>query len=839
MRKIREELKYTTRLFKEENRKGKKMTGDLLITIGILGTIAAGATLYFLNRGKEEIPTTNQSTTTPPTTTSSQTTPSPNQSTTTPSTTATTTPNQTMPTDNQPPIIEKLEFNDRVEKGQLQSISIYVKENNPMEYATLIINGTEIKVPLKEFKEGTAYYSLSFDPGNYLHREGKVFGQIILVDKYGNSISQNLEFLVNLEAPRIENVRVERLDLGKYQIIANIIDENLQNVYLVVNESKIPLSKYNEEFNTLLETLKDLNFVLYAEDKYSMTSSYKGKIEFSKDNPNVAYALGKGLDVKYISIIAPLDNDRLQDANEKQFVDLIIENNKLLTIPTYFQYLNERASDGRITDDEIIYTYNFSVLVKELYDLITNIQYYRNPIKTIDYSSNLGLRMGFDKELAKNATIKAIGYYGIAVIERELPEEFQAISLLTRATQIDKYGDKLLDFSPIVFKSVDGNSFVLIPDVGRETWMLAKHMKLISDSGFDILKHPEMFEGLNGKIIANAYSIFDAKYGINYIEQTLNGRTLKPTDQDVWDLIMLQWNLYSNKAPQPGGENKLYNRDFPWYDSDKLDVLYQDPNTRRQALLFLFHIDNGTFDMEKVKTVVGIEGAKTALIQPEREYETISKLYPNGKVKHQIWGNVPAWWYYYDFIEDRGVNRLENTHLQYVGFKPLELWNIMTSDPENVWNKIKDLNGVDQYITKNWKYWDLVKFAMGYERWRSSYIHHWGAEIFGINYLIPQTLKAFGFPAYWVRIEPTPEGAANYEWVVSLPDYIANKLKSEFNDKIAIGPANGFGLYLCKEGMIKDGISEIFGFSGGTALLADKQPSAGLGSNFKFYLFRK
>jgi len=55
----------------------------------------------------------------------------------------------------------------------------------------------------------------------------------------------------------------------------------------------------------------------------------------------------------------------------------------------------------------------------------------------------------------------------------KLPENFDEISLLTKATQIDKYGDKLVDFSPIVFHSVDGNNFVLIPDAGRETWMLA------------------------------------------------------------------------------------------------------------------------------------------------------------------------------------------------------------------------------------------------------------------------------------------------------------------------------------------------------------------------------
>jgi hypothetical protein len=243
--------------------------------------------------------------------------------------------------------------------------------------------------------------------------------------------------------------------------------------------------------------------------------------------------------------------------------------------------------------------------------------------------------------------------------------------------------------------------------------------------------------------------------------------------------------------------------------------------------------------MEKGKTVVGIEGAKTALIQAEKEYETISKLYPNGKVKHQIWGNVPAWWYYYDWIEDRGVHRLENTHLQYVGLKPLELWNIMISDPENVWNNIKDLNGIDQYTTKKWKYWDLVKFAMGYERWARGGSVIGMDELDTINYTIPQTLKSFGFPVYWVRIEPNPIGTANYEWVVSLPDYIADKLKSDFNDKIIIGHANGFGLYLCKDGLIKDGIKEIFGFSGGPGVSSGGGIASGFGPNIMFYLFKK
>jgi hypothetical protein len=557
-----------------------------------------------------------------------------------------------------------------------------------------------------------------------------------------------------------------------------------------------------------------------------------------KPDPNVKHALDLGLE-KYIDVVRPLDNDGVQDGNEKQFVELMASSREALEVPTFINYLKDGASDGRITREELEYSSNFASLVKGIYSEIykaknlyeNNTQFkITDPLKTIDYSASLGLRLGFDRELAKDATAKAIGYYGIAVVDRKLPEDFNEISLLANATQIDKYGDKLVDFSPIVFHSVYGNNFVLTPDAGRETWMLARHLKLIMESGFNIIEHPEMFEGLNGKIIANAYSIFDAKYGINYAEQILNNRTLKPTDEDVWDLIMLQWNLYSNKAPQLGGGDKLYNRDFPWYDSDKLDVLYKDANTRRQALLFLFHLDNGTFDMEKGKVVVGVEGAKTALIQAEKEYETISKLYPDGKIGR--WNEDPRY-YYYGWLMDRQNHGLSNTVYQYTGVK---------IDECNTWLEciqlVNQRNAIDQYITKNWKHWDLVKFAMGYERWHKTNFPGFH-EMDTTNYTIPQTLKAFGFPVYWVRIEPTPIGAANYEWVVSLPDYVANKLKSEFNDKIAIGPANGFGLYLCKDGLIKDGVSEIFGFSGDTYLFSNKEPSDALIPNFIFYFLKK
>jgi len=259
-------------------------------------------------------------------------------------------------------------------------------------------------------------------------------------------------------------------------------------------------------------------------------------------------------------------------------------------------------------------------------------------------------------------------------------------------------------------------------------------------------------------------------------------------------------------------------------------------------LLFLFFLDNATFDMKSAKVVAGLNGAKTALLQAEESYETISRLYPNGKVRHEIWGDVPAWWYYYDWIEDRGVNRLENTHLQYVGVKPLELWDLMVRHPENFPRYIEHLNAIDQHLTKNWKYWDLMKFAMGYERWYPINVKGM-IEDMTINYTIPQTLRAFGFPTYFVYIKPNPVGTATYEWVVVLPDDVAKGLRNEYGDKIIIGPANGFGLYLCKEGLIKDGVGEIYGRFGGTVLYKSKEGTIEantlLASNFKFYLMKE
>jgi len=99
----------------------------------------------------------------------------------------------------------------------------------------------------------------------------------------------------------------------------------------------------------------------------------------------------------------------------------------------------------------------------------------------------------------------------------------------------------------------------------------------------------------------------------------------------------------------------------------------------------------------------------------------------------------------------------------------------------------------------------LVKFIAGYERWNPNV-----PEIDEVQYITPQVLRMFGFPVERLLIHPTPPHVAGGEWAVTLYDYLANEIKNRWNDQVLIGPGNIFGLYSCKYGLIKDGISKVF-----------------------------
>ncbi|MEM2050981.1 MAG: hypothetical protein QXZ11_07675, partial [Thermoproteota archaeon] len=260
-------------------------------------------------------------------------------------------------------------------------------------------------------------------------------------------------------------------------------------------------------------------------------------------------------------------------------------------------------------------------------------------------------------------TIQALNNLTIAYKQLKLPEHSkESIWLLTNATQKSK---DIVDFEPIVFKSVDNNNAYLIPEPARETWLTVEILKRIREAGFEIEKHPEMFMGLNGKVIANAWCFFNDSpyYSIAAWEKEMNNRIIKITDEEVLKAMMLQWDLYSKFAPQLGGE-KLYNRDFPWYNSTQLKALYPDKNELRAALFKLFYLPETTYSMKEGKRVFGIKAAETSLREAMEEYETIARLYPNGKIG--IYNEDPREYYYFWLI-DRGCSGLSNTVKQFVG----------------------------------------------------------------------------------------------------------------------------------------------------------------------------
>ncbi len=741
------------------------------------------------------------------------------------------------------PVINNVVYESRTKPGSEVVILVNASDTSGIDRAVMRVKDPSGKVfkLLGNLECGLYVFRIPIE------KEPAYNFKLILSDPFNNTVTYNGS-IISLDSPIINSIKInEYPDSNLAEILINATDTSgIKDVFAEYNSTIVPAEKVEGLYKISLpinfSKVSEHIIKIYAKDPFNQTTEklisipikdsdsdgltdilerkiygtdpfkadtdddgFNDKFEVDnglnplKPNPNVHYLYFSGLSFDNAKAIGlPLDQDGNMQPTEQEFDRTVIENKNLLVIPTLLNYYKNVASDGSINETELNKTINFSDLVNRLYEIIgENI--ISNLIPITDYATTLGLQLNFDEVNATNATAKAIGYYAIAVKDEELPEELRSLKILTAGTQIEKYGDKLVDFSPIIFYSVDGNDYMLEIDKPRNTWMLAKQMYLINQTGFPIIKHPEVFEGLNGKVIANAYSLFDAKYGISYMEKEVNNRIITPTDKDVWDLIMLQWKLYSDKA---FNKSALYNRDFPWYNSTQLDNLYQDKNTRRQALLFLFYLPNTTWDLENQTKVFGIEGAKVSLIQADKEYQKISELYPDGKLYNKFLGNVDLRLYYYDWVGDRGAHELSNTVKQYVGLDWKALAKIIRDHPLDYWNYLKDYDGIDQYLTKNWSYWDLVKAIASYERWNPN-VH----EVEECNYVIPDILRLAGFPTSHINIEPTPKGAANREWAISLPDYI---LKNIQQNDILVGPGNTFGLYACKEGLEKDNIKEAY-----------------------------
>lgn len=194
----------------------------------------------------------------------------------------------------QPPVLRKVDFKDRVMKGENQTITIVVDEKDPAPAASLTLagmrgreplNGTTLSIPMTaDFGNGTVVYSLSFNPSYVSSSEGLLDGMprpnLRVKDKSGNEAMASVRFLANLEAPQVSDLRIERVALGEYMVSAEINDESSFSAYVELpNGTQIQMAKTDGRYSAGVSTLSDLDFVLKAVDDCNMTSSFFGGIK--------------------------------------------------------------------------------------------------------------------------------------------------------------------------------------------------------------------------------------------------------------------------------------------------------------------------------------------------------------------------------------------------------------------------------------------------------------------------------------------------------------------------------------------------------------------------------
>ncbi len=189
----------------------------------------------------------------------------------------------------QPPVLRRVDFKDKVMKGENQTITIVVDEKDPAPAASLTLasahaNGTTLSIPMTgDFGNGTVVYSLSFNPSYVSSREGLLDGllrpNLVVKDKSGNEARMSVRFLVNLEAPQVSDLRIDRVAMGEYMVSADINDESSFSAYVELpNGTQIPMAEADGRYSTGVSTLSDLDFSLKAVDVYNVTSSFSGSI---------------------------------------------------------------------------------------------------------------------------------------------------------------------------------------------------------------------------------------------------------------------------------------------------------------------------------------------------------------------------------------------------------------------------------------------------------------------------------------------------------------------------------------------------------------------------------
>jgi hypothetical protein len=250
---------------------------------------------------------------------------------------------------------------------------------------------------------------------------------------------------------------------------------------------------------------------------------------------------------------------------------------------------------------------------------------------------------------------------------------------------------------------------------------------------------------------------------------------------------------------------------LPIFTSTLLRKLIPNEDDLKIALMFFWNIyidRRGIADIDewrnRKKEVYheGLDGMIYTIQQMPRVYNDVINAYSNRK-------DLKV--HYYGWVTDRGEHGLMNMQIQFLGFDSSEwLYPGLLSkipDPELDDYIVNHYDSINSYFSKNFKYWDLIKFIYGY-----------GVKNFGgdnmkkFNLFAPIAFKAFGIPyvidsVYYQHYinAPARYAIAIEDAIFGLPEDLLKPLREGKYGEVLILPGNGFAIIGSSiEGVKKD-----------------------------------
>ncbi|MCX8184985.1 MAG: hypothetical protein RMI56_02200 [Sulfolobales archaeon] len=453
----------------------------------------------------------------------------------------------------------------------------------------------------------------------------------------------------------------------------------------------------------------------------------------------------------------------------------------------------------------------------------------RDYVKVLNLEKDSYENMKISRDL-----INALGNYslavnrGVRVYTREgienirLPKHSrEAFWLFGNATMInnDVVYFKPIRIVPIIDMKEQPPICIVNKNIPRDVWMLVEHLKRTPE----VLEHPEMYLGFSLKVQQNALDILE---GLAHVWRRDMREYYKPNDEIIWkEVIIPYWNYFYTSTPQAGNISQRLTV-FPWYNSSLLREMIADENDRIIALRLFWHIPWYIGNLEYGRTGFkvgpdyywGIEGMKYFIQNMPKLYEEVLKSYPNGTYMPYTRAWIAEYRdIYHDWIGDRGDHGLREAMRQwYGGLGPEEFKTIIIprsaekTEPIPLYRTDKYLlanydAGIEGYLSRNYSYWDLIKFIHGY----GIEYGGWDKETRLIYY--PIAFKAFGIVYYpAVQYDHYINAPAGYATgkngaFFGLPDSLLKPLREGRYGRVYILPGNGISPITSPlDGILKD-----------------------------------